>query len=96
MTTPYDSNTYDELMSDNFRTPKSFLMQQRELPADFYKRTTEKTLFFMFYNLPKDQLQSNAADELARRGWKYLSCTMRWKKDNLEFDPVKWVSIAAR
>ena len=46
----------------------------------FFKKVPEKVLFYMFYNLPFDKQQLDAARELEARSWKYNDKYMRWSK----------------
>eukprot|EP00007_Cunea_sp_BSH-02190019_P004178 CAMPEP_0174229996 /NCGR_PEP_ID=MMETSP0417-20130205/835_1 /TAXON_ID=242541 /ORGANISM="Mayorella sp, Strain BSH-02190019" /LENGTH=470 /DNA_ID=CAMNT_0015307613 /DNA_START=57 /DNA_END=1466 /DNA_ORIENTATION=- len=39
---------------------------------------SDETLFYMFYNLPRDRLQIAAARELFRRDWRYHKEMQRW------------------
>ena len=51
-----------------------------EVTPAFIKRAPEKILFYMFYNMPFERQQHDAAKELEARGWKYDETNMRWSR----------------
>ena len=54
----------------NVKVPTSFYNKQFLTPNHFSK-FSEETLFYIFYYLPKDSLQTYAAEELYKRKWKF-------------------------
>ena len=80
------------------------LSHQLEVTPPFLQRAPEKVLFYMFYNMPFDRQQVEAAQELERRGWKYKEADMRWYKREVNasqvtavkhmFDPEKWEIVS--
>jgi CCR4-NOT transcriptional regulation complex NOT5 subunit len=52
-----------------------------EVTPAFIKRAPEKILFYMFYNMPFERQQHDAAKELESRGWKYDETNMRWSRN---------------
>jgi CCR4-NOT transcriptional regulation complex NOT5 subunit len=52
--------------------------RQFEVNANIVKRIPDKGLFYMFYNMPFDKQQVEAAKELEQRGWMYNESNMRW------------------
>ena len=40
----------------------------------------DKALFYIFYNMPNDRAQVDAAEELEQRGWTYIEEEMIWVK----------------
>ncbi|KAI9890300.1 MAG: hypothetical protein M1814_004336 [Vezdaea aestivalis] len=50
---------------------------------------SEDTLFFMFYNTPRDISQEIAANELTNRGWRYHKTHQRWLTKEATTEPVR-------
>jgi CCR4-NOT transcription complex subunit 2 len=55
-------------------------MHPPSLKGEHLSKFQVETLFYMFYSLPKDLLQSFAACELYRRDWKYHEELRIWLK----------------
>ena len=85
-------NVESESFSHDFRLPKCYDMPKlREIgknkcpllvSKDKCKQLPENVLFYIFYNIPHDRGQLNAAKELQSRDWIYLTDKMRWLKAN--------------
>ena len=55
-------------------------MQPPSLKSDHLNKMHIETLFYMFYSMPRDQLQTAAAVELYRREWWFHSDLRLWMK----------------
>jgi CCR4-NOT transcriptional regulation complex NOT5 subunit len=56
-------------------------------------------LFYIFYNMPGEKAQLQAAESLEQRGWTYIEEDMRWVRMNAKagkeasftrFNPETW------
>jgi CCR4-NOT transcription complex subunit 2 len=64
-----------------FKTPQCYLMSHPPvLKADHWSKLQPETLFYIFYQMPKDILQACAAQELYRRDWRYHAELKIWLK----------------
>lgn len=63
-----------------FSTPSCYQMQPPSLKSDHLNKMQIETLFYMFYSMPRDQLQTVAAIELYRREWWYHADLRLWMK----------------
>jgi hypothetical protein len=54
-----------------FSVPQCYSMQPAALKTGHLEKFQLETLFYIFYAMPKDQLQGYAAQELYNRKWKY-------------------------
>jgi CCR4-NOT transcription complex subunit 2 len=73
-----DGNPSDE---PQFKTPQCYIMPHPPvLKADHWSKLTNETLFYIFYQMPKDILQACAAQELYRRDWRYHGELRIWLK----------------
>ncbi|KJP90182.1 hypothetical protein AK88_00030 [Plasmodium fragile] len=97
-----DDPTYNE---DYFVKPSSYLNTRFQIRLSLLLKLQTETLFYIFYNLPKDVLQAYAASELYLRKWMYHLNYKKWffprdlllNQGNLTtcrswvyFDPVTW------
>ena len=82
-----DDRVYDEKFlksSGTFKLPK------------YFENLEEKTLFYIFYYMPRDVLQLYAAEGLYRKGWVYNIKFQIWFKNIKEsekyifFNPLEW------
>jgi len=75
--------------------------QKEKLPNCYLKQNPkltslgpfpDKTLFYMFYNMPHDQLQIEAARELQKRKWAFSIHRNVWSKKQgaVIFNPGSW------
>lgn len=55
-------------------------MQPPSLKPDHLNKMHMETLFYMFYSMPRDQLQTAAAVELYRREWWFHADLRLWMK----------------
>ena len=72
------------------------MSKPKDLPESAIKDFPDTVLFFMFYNMPNDRAQLQAAQALSKRGWTYVSEEMRWVKMKdgnhfVRFNPDQWV-----
>jgi CCR4-NOT transcription complex subunit 2 len=58
--------------------PYCYYMQPPALKTSHLTKFKPETLFYIFYNMPKDTLQVYAAKELYNRGWKYHKELKLW------------------
>ena len=74
----------DDCLAPHIHIPESMKLSQTgrslEVTPAFIKRAPEKILFYMFYNMPFERQQHDAAKELEARGWKYDETNMRWSR----------------
>lgn len=63
-----------------FTTPQCYLMHPPSLKPDHLTKFQLETLFYMFYAMPRDILQTTAAVELYRREWRYHGELRVWFK----------------
>ncbi|SBS83748.1 CCR4-NOT transcription complex subunit 2, putative (NOT2) [Plasmodium ovale curtisi] len=89
---------------DYFVKPNSYMNTQFQVRLSLLLKLQTETLFYIFYNLPRDVLQAYAASELYIRKWLYHITFKKWFTPNnttnytkLEkctswtyFDPVSW------
>lgn len=87
--TAFVSPFVDALPSDEppYKTPQCYLMTHTPvLKADHWSKLTIETLFYIFYQMPRDILQAFAAQELYRRDWKYHGELRIWVKSHTRPD----------
>lgn len=75
-----------------FVLPYCYYMQSPSLKTSHMSKFQLETLFYIFYNMPKDTLQVLAAKELSARGWSYHKELKIWLT---RLDPSKPPSGAA-
>eukprot|EP00929_Paragymnodinium_shiwhaense_P101621 TRINITY_DN6476_c0_g2_i2.p1 TRINITY_DN6476_c0_g2~~TRINITY_DN6476_c0_g2_i2.p1 ORF type:complete len:448 (-),score=132.50 TRINITY_DN6476_c0_g2_i2:161-1504(-) len=83
-----------------FFLPHCYFTCPPKMKTDHLQKFHVETLFYMFFNMPKDMLQAYAAAELYNRGWKYnpkLQHWFFWHQEKQEepgkwkrFDPMNW------
>lgn len=61
-----------------FKLPTCYYMQPPQLKNSHFAKFTAETLFYVFYNMPKDVLQMCAAIELYHRKWFYHKDLKLW------------------
>jgi CCR4-NOT transcription complex subunit 2 len=64
--------------------PYSYYMQPPPLKISHLSKFTLETLFYVFYNMPKDILQVHAAKELHSRDWRFHKELKLWLTKNKE------------
>merc|ERR1719219_2010588 len=62
----------------HFELPKCYYVQPPALKTSHLAKFTLETLFYIFYNMPRDTLQVYAAKELVNRHWIYYKKTRIW------------------
>ncbi|VUZ95956.1 CCR4-NOT transcription complex subunit 2, putative [Plasmodium vivax] len=96
-----DDPTYNE---DHFVKPSCYLNTRFQIRLSLLLKLQTETLFYIFYNLPRDVLQAYAASELYLRKWTYHMSYKKWffprsslNQGNLTscsswvyFDPLTW------
>jgi CCR4-NOT transcription complex subunit 2 len=63
-----------------FITPPCYMMQPPSMKPDHLSKMNIETLFYIFYSMPRDQLQTAAALELYRREWWFHVDLRLWMK----------------
>lgn len=63
-----------------YKTPACYHMHPPTLKAEHLTKFQVESLFYMFYAMPRDVLQSTAAIELHRREWRYHAELRVWLK----------------
>lgn len=79
-TSPFSESTTSSQSEPPFNTPPCYLMHPPSLKTEHLSKFQLETLFYMFYSMPKDILQSCAAQELYRRDWRFHSELRLWLK----------------
>lgn len=83
-------NFENDCLEPAIQFPESLkLNKQFEVSPQFLKRVPDKVLFYIFYNMPFDKQQIDAAKELESRGWKYTEMSMRWYRKEVPSSSVK-------
>lgn len=82
-----------------FYLPPCYYMNPPQLKTTHLQKFSLETLFYIFFNMPRDTLQAYAAAELYNRGWKYHRELKTWLSLQTEedgqsrwvcFDPSTW------
>merc|ERR1719382_476726 len=82
-----------------FYLPNCYYMSPPQLKTAHLQKFSLETLFYIFFNMPRDTLQACAAAELYNRGWKYYRDLKAWfmlqeEEDGRTswvcFDPNTW------
>lgn len=58
--------------------PNFYYSKDRTLHRSHLQKFTEETLFYIFYNMPREHVQAQTALELANRGWQYHQKYKKW------------------
>ena len=61
-----------------FSLPHCYYMQPPALKTGHFSKFQLETLFYIFYNMPRDTLQAYAATELYNRDWRYHKDLKLW------------------
>jgi CCR4-NOT transcription complex subunit 2 len=61
-----------------YQIPSCYEMPPPALKASHLKKFHPRSLFFMFYSMPRDILQAYAAKELHTRGWRFHKDLRLW------------------
>ena len=61
-----------------FSLPQCYYMQPPALKTGHFAKFRLETLFYIFYNMPRDTLQAYAATELYNRDWRYHKDLKLW------------------
>ena len=62
------------------KVPQCYMIHPPSVKLDQFSKFQVETLFYMFYQLPKDILQALAAQELYKRDWRYHGELTMWLK----------------
>mmetsp|Transcript_20681 Transcript_20681/g.63258 ORF Transcript_20681/g.63258 Transcript_20681/m.63258 type:complete len:416 (+) Transcript_20681:150-1397(+) len=62
----------------DFTLPQCYYMQPPALKTGHFSKFQLETLFYIFYNMPRDTLQAYAATELYNRDWRYHKDLTLW------------------
>lgn len=71
-----------------FTLPECYKMVNITSPAVKIPLFSDATLFYIFYNIPQDNLQELAAQHLLIRNWKYYIPFKLWFLPDAETDPI--------
>lgn len=96
--TDYDNflGPFSSPQKKDFSIPFCYFSRLQSLKTSTLAKIHLTTLFYIFYEMPRDALQCFAAMELYNREWRYHKPSQRWfsqKKKNGEwttFDILKW------
>jgi len=72
-----------------YSLPDCYCEHSCQLKASHLKKIQQETLFYIFYNMPRDVLQGYAASELYERRWVYHSEYKKWFFYH-NGPPVRW------
>eukprot|EP01068_Selenidium_serpulae_P007918 Selendium_serpulae@DN4840_c0_g1_i4.p1 len=76
--------------------PQYYYSKDRALARGHLQKFTQQTLLYMFYNIPRENVQWQAAVELTNRGWQYHQTFKKWFLQDPEteqwtyFEPWTW------
>ncbi len=76
-TSPFQESGTDEVQ---YKIPASYQMNATTIKLDHFRKFQIETLFYMFYQMPKDIFQALAAQELYKRDWRYHGELKVWLK----------------
>lgn len=76
-TSPFQENSLDDVP---YKIPPSYHMNATTIKLDHFGKFQLETLFYMFYQMPKDIFQALAAQELYKRDWRYHGELKIWLK----------------
>lgn len=71
--------------------PSCYYMNPPQLKTAHLQKFSLETLFYIFFNMPRDTLQACAAAELYNRGWKYHRDLKTWFIMQEEDASPRWV-----
>lgn len=74
-----------------FYLPHCYYMSPPLLKTAHLSKFSLETLFYIFFNMPKDTLQAYAAAELYNRGWKYHKDLRGWFEQTEEDGQHRWI-----
>lgn len=75
----------------DFFLPPCYYMNPPQLKQAHLQKFSLETLFYIFFNMPRDTLQAYAAAELYNRGWKYHRDLKTWFIYQEEEGQARWV-----
>merc|ERR1719273_467789 len=73
----------------HFELPKCYYVQPPALKTSHLSKFTLETLFYIFYNMPRDALQVYTAKELYNRNWVYHKLLKTWITEETSAEGVK-------
>ncbi|KAJ2435671.1 transcriptional regulator, partial [Coemansia sp. RSA 2424] len=76
------------LIEPDFKLPPCYNASQPPHAVTRMPSFTDETLFYMFYTMPREELQLAAADELYRRQWRYHKELRLWLTKDPESQPT--------
>jgi len=80
----------------DYTLPQSYYSSPPHMKQVHLEKYGPETLFYMFYNMPKESTQAIAAQELYRRHWRYHKVDKMWyfwqatEAHWVMFDPHRW------
>ena len=93
------TGSYSESLHMDLRIPPCYkLSKPKELKEEMIQKNVPPTvLFYIFYNMPGEKAQLQAAEALEHRGWTYIEEDMRWVRMKAgkepsftRFNPETW------
>ncbi|KAJ2579160.1 transcriptional regulator, partial [Coemansia sp. RSA 1836] len=76
------------LIEPDFKLPPCYNASQPPHAVTRMPSFTDETLFYMFYTMPREELQLAAAEELYRRQWRYHKELRLWLTKDPESQPT--------
>lgn len=72
-----------------YTTPSCYMMPPPTLKFEHLSKFTIETVFYIFYSMPRDLMQTLASQELYRRDWKYHGELKVWLKPRSQQDLIQ-------
>ncbi|KAJ2008446.1 transcriptional regulator [Coemansia thaxteri] len=76
------------LIEPDFKLPPCYNLSQPPPAISRVHSFSDETLFYMFYTMPRDELQLAAADQLYRRHWRYHKELRLWLTKDPDSQPT--------
>jgi CCR4-NOT transcription complex subunit 2 len=73
----------------DYTLPACYYIAPPTLKTSHLSKFAHETLLYVFYNMPRDQMQVLAAKELYNRGWKYHKQLQLWFKSDSAANPAQ-------
>lgn len=75
---PWGGSELAANIEPDYVLPSCYYQQASTFKQAHLARYSIKTLFYMFWQMPRDAMQVHAAKELYKRGWRYHSQLCKW------------------
>ncbi|KAJ2548721.1 transcriptional regulator [Coemansia sp. RSA 1933] len=76
------------LIEPDYKLPSCYNACNPPPPMTKISSVTDETLFYIFYTMPRDELQLAAAEELNRRQWRYHKEMRLWLTKDPDSQPI--------